>query len=333
MISRLVVEERRSSIVENYHPINYVILNKQKEIKYSSGDIESPVYFRSAAKPLQAIPAFLAGAPKAYHLTENEAALFCASHRGENIHQKQLRRLIGKLKISEERLVCNHSYPLNTKPKEELIWRREKKRRLLHNCSGKHAGMIAASRLNGWDENGYEKENHPLQKQIHHIIKELSECRDGDMIVGLDGCGVPTLAIPLYNLALTYLKFVCLEYVSDPLLKGGIEEVGRVMNQAPEMIASNKFICTELLRDSNIIAKGGAEGVYTFALRKEKVSIALKVTSGSEVVWPIVITHILEKLSYSNVDTITRLKETFPAIRFNDAGAKTGYLTVREEVY
>lgn len=98
----------------------------------------------------------------------------------------------------------------------------------------------------------------------------------------------------------------------------------RMMNKHPKMVAFEKFICTTVLKDSNSLAKGGAQGVYCLGLKKERLSFALKVANGSEEVWPNIIASILEQINYSNSNTINRLRELKPGIIKNDGGVEVG---------
>lgn len=142
--------------------------------------------------------------------------------------------------------------------------------------------------------------------------------------IGVDGCGVPVFGIPLQNMATSYLKFAAPDLISDAQLADTVTKIGIAMNAHPEIVASHDFICTALLMDSNIVAKGGAQGVYCLALKEERISIALKVLSGSELVWPVLVAKLLEKLNYSNNETIDRLCSIRSKDIFNDGGKVVG---------
>src|SRR5699024_3340843 len=109
-----------------------------------------------------------------------------------------------------------------------------------------------------------------------------------------------------------------------PSYRRAVEKAGRLMNQSPEMIASHQFVCTTLLNDSNIVAKGGAKGVYGIGLRDERIGISLKVMDGSEDVWPNIIAHILESIHYKNKETIEALYQLSPKQLTNDGSAIVG---------
>lgn len=320
----IIAEEYRNGNLENTHQGIICVLNSSKEVVYKKGNIDQPVFYRSAMKPLQAIPVFSTNIMDKYHLKSQEAALFTASQRGENYHQEALESLLSKLQLSEDMLVCSQCYPLNTAPKQQYIWDHKPKRKLLHNCSGKHLGFLAYAREKEYELDSYQELDHPLQQEILGHVADLAEMRLHDIHTGVDGCGVPVHSVPLKNMAVSYLKFAAPELIEDKQTASAVMKIGQVMNEHPNLIASHNFICTALLKDENIIAKGGAQGVYCLALRKEKISIALKVLSGSELVWPLLVAELLKELNYSNTATIDRLLDIRSTTIENDNGRVVG---------
>lgn len=325
----MIVEDYRGGHLENTHQGVICVVNDQKEVIYEKGNIEDIVYYRSAMKPIQAIPAFLAEIVRKYNLTKEEAALFTASQRGEVYHQKALQSLMDKLGLQEELLVCGASYPLNDEPKEQYIWDHKPKRKLFHNCAGKHLGFLAYAKEKNLDIRSYDDPEHPLQKEILTHLLALSEADESQVRCGMDGCGAPVYGVPLKNMAISYLKFVAPELIEQQEVAEAVVEIGEVMNAHPEIVASHKFICSILLEDDNIIAKGGAQGVYCLALKKERISIALKVFSGSELVWPILVADLLTKLNYNNEETIQRLLSIRSRNILNDSGIPIGETIVK----
>jgi L-asparaginase II len=324
-----LIEETRVGLLENVHFGMICGVDDQKNQIYHVGNSDNLIYFRSAAKPIQALPIFLTNIIEKYGLTEQEAALFAASHRGESYHIAALESMLAKLPLQEEDLFCPPSYPLNIKPREEMIWNQKSKRRLYHNCSGIHMGFVTFCREMGYPVEGYWKKDHPLQQQILQILSTLSEVPISEINVGVDGCGVPVFAIPLRRMALTYLKLACLDLITDPQLKQAVGKLTTIMNHEYNLIASERFICSVLLQDPNIVAKGGAQGVYCFGLRNERLGFALKVINGSEDVWPNIVAAILEQIDYKNKETILNLRALKPSVVKNDSGIEVG--TIKEK--
>ncbi|WP_096438722.1 asparaginase [Alteribacter populi] len=323
------IEEYRNGILENVHECLIYAVDGSRNTVMKRGEPSHPIFYRSAMKPIQAIPAFQSNVIEQYGLNSNEAALFMGSHRGEEYHQETLIRLLEKLNVKENDFVCGHAYPLNEAAKHRFIAERKEKRKLFHNCSGKHLGLMAAARAYGYPIDGYEQLGHPIQQHILSILADLSEVAASDIASGKDGCGLPVHAVPLKNMALSYLKFVKPELISDTKTANAVSAVGQVMNKHPEMIAAHRFTCSTLLLDENIIAKGGAQGVYCFALKKERISFAIKVLSGSELVWSLLVAELLKKISYDNKGTIEALYELRPPIIYSDGNDVVGEVVVR----
>ncbi|MGN8646025.1 asparaginase [Gracilibacillus sp. HCP3S3_G5_1] len=324
----VIAKEFRNGNVENIHQGVICVIDQNKKVVFQKGDITQAFYYRSAMKPIQAIPVFSSNIINTYQLTGEEAALFTASQRGEEYHEKALFSLAIKLGVEEKQLVCNKSYPLNTAPKEKFLASHKPRRKLLHNCAGKHLGFLAYARERGFAMDGYHQMSHPLQQEVLDYVSMLSETPRDQIITGLDGCGVPVHAVPLRNMALSYLKFADTSLINSESLREPVDQITQVMNDYPNIVASHQFICSALLEDRNIIAKGGAQGVYCLALKKEKISIAIKVLSGTEHLWPLLVAKILEKLPYHNKETIDRLYAIKDSKITNDSGEIAGHTEI-----
>ncbi|WP_028544627.1 asparaginase [Paenibacillus taiwanensis] len=319
-----LVKEYRAGVLENVHYGAVCVVNETGEVIYKAGDPEHVVFLRSAAKPFQAIPVMKRRVDHVYGLTGEEASLFAASHRGEAFHIAALASIAQKTGISEEQLYCCPSLPLNEQAKAERIMNGETKRRIFHNCAGKHLGLLALCKQMGWDEKSYYELEHPVQQEILSVVSAMTEVPKERIAVGVDGCGLPIHAVPLHTIGRAYLKLACPDLIREHDIREAAERIASLMNENPTMIADTHFVCSALLQDANISAKGGAKGVYGIGLRKERLGIALKVSDGSEQVWPCIIASILERLGYDQKDTIARLYEIVPNTIYNDGGFIVG---------
>ncbi|MED1953981.1 asparaginase [Brevibacillus centrosporus] len=313
-----LVEEFRGGVLENIHAGIVCGVNDRGEVIYSSGDEMHIAFLRSAAKPFQAIPVAREKIDEKFGLTSREAALFTASHRGEVYHVEALESLLAKTGIREEELLTNPTYPLNEEPKFACLTQGVSKRRLFHNCSGKHLGFLALSKERGYSTHDYYEMDHPAQQEALTAFAELAEYPEEQIQLGVDGCGFPVFALPLKHLAIAYLKLACPDLIEDEEMQAAVVKITGWMTENPDIIASHNFTCTALLEDPNIIAKGGAMGVYGFALKKERISFSLKVIDGSEQVWPLIIASILTQINYENQETIQRLHDLVPTEIKND---------------
>ncbi|CAM4423923.1 L-asparaginase II [Paenibacillus endophyticus] len=319
-----LVEEYRGGILENVHYGAVTVVDEKGSILYKAGNPEHVTYLRSAAKPFQALPVMKRRIDEVYGLTGQEASLFTASHRGEAFHIAVLESMFQKMELNEEGLHCCAAYPLNEEAKAERHRANEPKRKIFHNCSGKHAGLIGLSRHMGWDEKTYYDPNHPAQQEILEMMAYMAEVPKESIPQGIDGCGLPIFALPLHKIAYSYLKLACPDLIGDADVRNAAAVIARLMNENPYMIADTKFVCSELLKDNNLSAKGGAKGVYGIGLRKERIGISLKVSDGSEQVWPCIIASILERIGYGNQATIDRLYALVPNEIVNDGGTPVG---------
>lgn len=319
-----LVEEYRGGLLENVHYGAISVVNEKGEILYKTGNPEHMTYLRSAAKPFQALPVMMRRIDEVYGLTSKEASLFTASHRGETFHIEALESLFQKMELNEESLRCCSTYPLNEEAKADRHRANEGARKIFHNCSGKHAGLMGLSKYMGWDVKTYYKTGHPVQREIIEMMANIAEVPKASIPQGIDGCGLPIFALPLHKIAYSYLKLACPDLIGDADIRNAAAATAKLMNDNPVMIADTKFVCSELLKDDNLTAKGGAKGVYGIGLRKERLGISLKVSDGSEQVWPCIIASILERIGYSNQETINRLYALIPNTIFNDGGTVVG---------
>ncbi|MEF3302928.1 asparaginase [Paenibacillus sp. GYB003] len=319
-----LVEEYRGGVLENVHYGAIAVVDEKGGLMYAAGDAEHVTFLRSAAKPFQAIPAMKRRIDEVYGLDGRETALFAASHRGEAFHIEALESMLRKTGIREEQLHCCATYPLNEDAKALRHQAREAKRKLFHNCSGKHAGLLALCKHMGWDERTYYEPEHPVQKEIVQTLASFAEVPESSIPQGVDGCGLPIFALPLHKIAYSFMKLACPDRIGDADTRRAAAAIAGRMNEHPLMIADSKFVCSELLQDPNVTAKGGAKGVYGIGLRQERLGISLKVSDGAEHVWPCIVASILERLGYRNRETIDRLYKLVPNVIANDGGTEVG---------
>ncbi|WP_433944092.1 asparaginase [Paenibacillus sp. SN-8-1] len=328
----VLVQEFRAGILECAHSGHISIVNEKGDVVYSAGDPDFVAFTRSSAKPFQAIPAIRAGLINHYHLTGEEVAIMTASHRSQEVHVQTLERLSGKIDIGEHCLVCAPSLPLDETAREELLRADGQRRRLFHNCSGKHFGVLAYCKMMGYPLQGYDNPKHPVQQEIIDTLASLAEMPKEDIGLGTDGCGFPVFALPLSSLARAYLKLACPDQIQDAATREAVVKITAAMNAHPVLVGGSDRVDSILLQDSNIVAKGGFKGVYCFSLKKERLGVALKILDGSEEEWGLVVLRILEQLDYNNEATLARLRAAFSKEILNDAGRKVGYAEANFEL-
>ncbi|MFC5403457.1 asparaginase [Cohnella soli] len=319
-----LVHEYRGGTLENVHYGHVCGVDETGSVVYRYGDPEWVTFMRSAAKPIQALPFFLEGLDEKLGFTDEELTIMMASHRALPYHVEALEGMMAKLGLDEIVLVCKPTFPLDADARDALVAERQPARRVYHNCSGKHLGVLAYAQGMGYPLEGYYSPEHPAQRRILAIAAELAECPEADIRIGTDGCGFPVFGMPLRNMALAFLKLACPDLIADAALRAAVSKMTALMNANPLMISAEYLICPNLLMDDNIVAKGGAKGIYCFGLKKERLAFALKVTDGSEDEWPIAVASILEQIGYDNRETIDRMYKIVPREIRNDNGLVIG---------
>ncbi|MHA7582780.1 asparaginase [Paenibacillus vandeheii] len=324
MESALLIKEYRAGVMECAHYGHISIMDENGKIVYSAGDPHFRAFTRSSAKPFQAIPGIRAGIAGHYGLTAQEIAIMSSSHRSEPIHIQVLEQLESKIGLGEECLICAPSYPLNEESRNQWLRAQGEKRRILHNCSGKHLGILAYTQMKQADLGSYAEPEHPVQREILETMAYMAGIEEKEIKLGTDGCGFPVFSLPLSALSNAYLKLACPDLIEDPSTRSAVESITGAMNEYPLMVGGTGRVDSVLLEDSNIVAKGGFKGVFGFALKKERLGITFKVLDGSEEEWAWIAQSILEQIGYSNRKTIERLAEVYPPDIRNDAGKVVG---------
>ena len=324
-MEQVLVEEYRNETLECLHRGHICGVGIDRQVKYEVGDANYVAFLRSAGKPFQAIPGIRAGIHEAYGLTDREIAIMTASHRGESFHMDTLQDFMKHTGLEESNLVCAKSYPMHRASRETIIRDQGHERRIYHNCSGKHFGVLSYCKLMGYSLEGYEDPNHPAQLEIVKTLAMMAEMPEDQIARGIDGCGLPVFALPLRNIATAYLKLACPELIENEETREAVRKITSAMHAYPENVSGTNRICSTLLQDSNIVAKGGFKGIYGFSLRKEQLGFAFKIIDGSDEEWARIVVSILEQIQYDNRETIERIHERFPADIRNDAGKIVGY--------
>lgn len=328
-MDEILVEEYRGDILECIHRGHICGVGDDGEVKYSIGDPEFLTYLRSSAKPIQAIPIVKRGIDRKYDFTDKEITVLTGSHRAQTFHVKAIESIMKKVGIDEEELICLPTYPLSQAAREELLHNNMPKRRIYHNCSGKHMGILTLCKSLGYSTEDYWDINNPAQQEILNYISIISDYPRESIKIGTDGCGVPVFAMPLKYLAKAYMRMACPDLIEDKEVRAAIEKITGLMNENNEMVSGTDLICSLLLMDKNIVAKGGAKGVYCFGLKEERLGFAIKVMDGSEEEWPFIVASILEQIGYKNKETIERLYKVFPLDVKNDNNKIVGYSEIK----
>ncbi len=280
VIARVV----RSGFVEGEHYGSAVAVGGDGAVVAAVGAVHAPIFARSANKPLQAVAMLRAGLA----LDGSLLALASSSHSGERYHLDGVQRLLTMVGLDESALQNTPALPLGVAEHED--WQRSGRpaSRLGHNCSGKHAAMLATCLINGWPLEGYLSPDHPIQRLISDTVAELAA--EPVAAVGVDGCGAPVLAISVLGLARALAR------VATALPGTAEGRVAAAIRTHPEWVGGTGRDVTALMRAvPGLIAKDGAEAVYVAALPDGRAA-AVKVADGSDRARLVVLVSLLRRL-------------------------------------
>ncbi|WP_042389361.1 asparaginase [Streptacidiphilus melanogenes] len=292
----VLAEVVRSGFVEGHHRGSLVVLAPDGSVDFALGSPERPVFPRSSNKPMQATAVLRTG----LELDGEFLALAAASHSAETFHLDAVRKILASADLDESALLTPPSLSLDEEEAEAWIRAGGQRERILMDCSGKHAAMLAACVRNGWDTASYLDEDHPVQVEARTTLEELS----GESVaaVGVDGCGAPLMAVSLVGLARAFRAHV----LADPGTPQ--RRVADAMRAHPEYVAGTRRIDTWLMRAvPGAMAKMGAESVQAVALPDGR-ALAFKIDDGAKRALGPVLAGALRRMGVTTEDdTLARI--------------------------
>jgi L-asparaginase II len=268
----VLAEVERSGFVESRHLGVVVVASPDGELLAAAGDPDLVTYARSCSKPFQALAVLGLGVERELGLGRLALAGACGSHAGEPDHVASVRKVLAAAGLEESDLRCPPILPSNPQARARV----DGPAPVYHNCSGKHAYMLAGSVVGGWEPRRYTAPEHPLQAVVSDTLGDFA----GVPIehVGVDGCGVPVHAMALRGLATAYARLGARAAGGEAGPSALIEAV----RQHPFMIAGSGQLDTLLLEATGgrVLAKVGAEAVYGAVNLASNIGLALKVVDG-----------------------------------------------------
>ncbi len=269
----------RGDLVESRHRVHAAVVDHAGKLLVSARDAGLGVWWRSCAKPFQALPLVEGGFADRLEWRESELALACASHGGEPEHVEIAARMLAGIGLEEGDLACGPHDPLTARGSRLLRESARRPTRLHNNCSGKHAAMLARAVLSEWPTRGYEQHAHPVQQSARESVARWTGVPADRLALGVDGCGVTVFGLPLANMALSYARLVAAARRGDD----APARVVSAMTDQPFLIGGTDRFDTLLMAagKGRILCKIGAEGVHTLALVDQGIGIALKVEDGA----------------------------------------------------
>lgn len=313
-VNPLAVEVTRGSIVESRHRGSVAIVDVAGQVRVAWGDIKQTVFPRSAIKALQAIPIIETGTGDAIGLTPSEIALLCASHGGEPRHAETAAGILKRVGLTEADLECGAHWPTHEPSAHALAASGAVATQLHNNCSGKHSGMLAMAKHLGVPTKGYTQVTHPVQQRIMGVLDAMTGADMAGLPMGIDGCSIPTWAIPLENLAYAFARFGAAEDLPE-MRRAACDRIMKAVFSDPFMIAGTGRYCTEMTRflGGRVFLKTGAEGVFCAAVPAMGIGIALKCDDGASRGAEMLLTAVLDKIGVfeqGEAEEVTRFLST-----------------------
>jgi L-asparaginase II len=294
----VLVEQTRGNWVENRHRGAFVVVDATGKVIAAAGDTDRPVFPRSAIKSMQALAMVTSGAIDKFELSDEELALACASHHGEDVHIAGVSHFLEHIGLGADSLECGAHQPNNAAARDALRQAGRLPSPLHNNCSGKHSGMLAVARALGAPPDGYVKREHPVQVEVRKAIEAVVGKKLSVDRCGVDGCSIPTWAAPISAWARGFARMATGEGLPQDLAKAA----ARVFDAAtshPLLVAGTGHLDTLVMQafGGHLMQKGGAEGVQCGAIRDKGWGYALKCDDGNMAASQVMVATLLLELA------------------------------------
>lgn len=290
--TQLAVQLLREGIVESVHTAQVAVCDSRGRILSTAGDPETASFIRSSLKPFQALAVATTGSLERFNLTDRDLAVMCGSHQGTMPQVRQVFNILWRSDVEPTQLQC----PIPAGRKSPLQ----------HNCSGKHAGMLAVCRQRNWPLATYLQRNHPVQQLILSKVSDLLGMPADEFICAHDDCGAPTYFMELGQMASLFAKLAS----GDNL---DMERIVRAMTHHPDMVAGEGAFDTALMRltEGELVSKSGAEGVQCIGRVGESMGLAIKVGDGAKRAKYAAAIYVLKQLGWITPTIAEELADSY----------------------
>ena len=289
---RLEVHLLREGIVESIHQSEVVVADERGRVLAVAGNPENCTFIRSAMKPFQALAVVSSGVIERFQLNDKDLAIICSSHQGNIEQARRVFNILWRANIEPSYLKCP-TPPGKNSPLE-------------HNCSGKHAGMLAVCQQHNWDLENYYHRSNPVQALILKKISELLSIPAAEIMTARDNCGAPTYVLELRQMATLYAKLASGNNID-------LERIVRAMTHHPTMVAGEGAFDTELmsLTDGLLVSKAGAEGIQCIGNLGQNMGLAIKTLDGAKRAKYATAVHVLKQMGWITPTVAQNLEDQF----------------------
>ncbi|HLA13392.1 MAG TPA: asparaginase [Gemmatimonadaceae bacterium] len=319
----------RGKAPESEHRVHAAVVGEDDKLLGAARDSNAFTYWRSCAKPFQALPFLNSGGFDAVGWGEEQLAVACGSHGGEPEHVTLVENMLHDVGLEEGDLACGPHEPLAQRGVKKIREAGSRFTRLHNNCSGKHTAMLAWSRHKGWTTRGYELREHSVQRAIINEVALWTDIPCSKITLAVDGCGVVVFGMTLERMALAYSRF------SRAALRGeeNPQRVVSAMAHQPFLVGGTERIDSILIAETQgrVVAKVGAEGVHCALLADRGIGVALKVEDGSHRAQVPALIRVLEELEALPDPLPPRLAEWMRKPVKNSRGECVGEVVMRAD--
>jgi len=297
MSNPILVEVTRGTTVESRHRGSVAVVDADGATVLSLGDVKTPIFPRSAIKGLQALVLVESGGADRYGLDDEALALACASHSGEPAHVARAERTLRAAGLDASALECGTHWPSHQASALALARSGATATALHNNCSGKHSGFLCAACAMGVATHGYVAAEHPVQREVKAVLEGTTGAKIPDEYRAVDGCSVPTWAVPLDALALAFARFATGRHMGEKRAAAA-QRLRAAVAAKPWFVSGTGRFSSELMGHfgARAFVKGGAEGVYCGALPQLGYGVAIKCDDGQGRGAEVVMAAVIERL-------------------------------------
>jgi L-asparaginase II len=328
----------RGGVIENRHQVHAAIVDASGKLLYTVGNHERITLARSSTKPIQTLAILETGAAERFDFDDADVALMCASHSSEPRHIERALAMLKKAGVKEEVLTCGGHPAQNLVVNRKWVEEGYVPTGICNNCSGKHAGMVAGAVSLGTSAHDYYMADHPIQKRVYRAVEDMSGLRKDEVQWAVDGCNLPTPAMPLPNFALMFAGLAEAANSSNAASDQRTRYLARIhksMSSYPGLVGGEGRFDTDLMQAYGglLVGKIGADACYGIGIRASQndadskhgaMGVAIKIEDGNLIALYAAVIEILEQLQIGTAEMRRQLRSWHYPDIVNTAGVVTG---------
>jgi L-asparaginase II len=326
----LEVLVRRGAVVESRHELQLALVDDAGRLVASTESPGLVTMFRSSAKPFQLLPLVERGHADRFGFRDEELAVMASSHTGSAYHLELVRGILQRIGLGPDQLACGFHDPDDPASLASLRKGLSEPTPLYNNCSGKHAGLLALVRAEGWPVEGYHHPDHPLQQLLQRTVAEVCGVAPETMASGVDGCSLVVFALPLSAMARGYATLAAAgrRPAQDDRTRA-LARIAGAMAAWPRAVEGDGRVSTALMQATGgrVLAKGGAEALLLVGLTERGHGMAIKCVDGAQRAIGPAVVAALEQFGALDGEELKRLDALRRTVTTNAAGLEVGSIS------